>query len=360
MNNQISLLKTEGESSRNDAHVKTARGRKNDVISNEKRCNIIDALKSGTVTRIMASKTFNVNYNTICWIYRKYCLENIVEKKKMGGNNPQKLTETEINFIKNLLEIDCTVSLKKIQSSILEKFNISVSTATIHKYIDNFGFSLKRVARVAVVSLSNNLRQQRIQYATWFLKVHNSNRTIMFYDETGFQIVMRNTYGRSLKGKKAICSVPSIKSRNITVMATMSTKGLVAYEILEKPCNKNYLISYFERFIMILSSLNLTNIIVIMDNASFHKCTAFKDLITSAGHQLEFLPAYSPFFNPIENMFSQWKKVVRDSGPTDEQGLMDAIGSFKNFITTEQCRNYYRHIVNNHIDCINGKDVFDN
>jgi len=265
----------------------------------------------------------------------------------------------QIRFIRHLLEDNCTLSLAAIKKAILEKFNLTVSLPTINKYIDNFGFSLKRISRVAAASLSNDLRERRMQYATWFLKIHNSSRTIMFYDETGFQVVMRNTYGRSLKGKKAICAVPSIKSRNITVMGTMSMEGLVSYEISEKPCNRIIFTEYLKRLIDVLSSLNLSNVAIIMDNASFHKCANIKELITRAGHQLHFLPAYSPFFNPIENMFAQWKKMVRNMAPKDEQELMNAIGSFKAIITAEQCQNYYRHIVNNNIDCINGRDVFD-
>ena len=337
-----------------------AKAKKKDVISDAKRINIIESLKSGTVTRIAASKIFNVNYNTICWIYRKYCLEGITQKKNRGGNNIRKLNEIEIAFIKNLLEEDCTLSLNKIKDAIFEKFNLSVSKPTINKYIDNFGFSFKRVSRVAARSVCAGLREHRMQYASWFLKMHNSNRMSMFYDETGFQVVMRKTYGRALKGKKAICTVPSIKSRNITVMATMSMSGLVCYEVLQRACNKTYLSSYLDNLIHFLSSKGLKNVIIIMDNASFHKCTEIRDLITNAGHELKFLPPYSPFFNPIENMFAQWKNIVRNLGPKDEDELMNAIGSFKTVITKEQCENYYRHIVNNHIDCINGQNVFDN
>ena len=209
------------------------------IISDDQRRNIIEALKCGTVTRYMAAKTFNVSYNTICCIFRQYCREGITEKKKRGGNKPMKMNAVQIDFIKNLLEDNCTVSLKAIKEAIHAKFNISVSITTVHKYVDNFGFSFKRVSRVAAVSLSDELRERRKQYAAWFLKIHNSSRNILFYYETGFQVVMRNTYGRSLKGKKAICSVPSIKSRNITVMATMSMTGLVSYEVLNSACNRN-------------------------------------------------------------------------------------------------------------------------
>ena len=142
-------------------------------------------------------------------------------------------------------------------------------------------------------------------------------------------------------------------------MATMYTEGLLSYEALPVPCNKTLLESYLGRLNKVLEDLGLHNAIIIMDNASFHKCSQIKNIIESAGHELHFLPPYSPFFNPIENMFSQWKKIIRNIGPKDEPELLAAINSFKTIITKEQCQNYYRHIVNNHIDCMNGENVFD-
>ena len=35
----------------------------------------------------------------------------------------------------------------------------------------------------------------------------------------------------------------------------------------------------------------------------------------SYGHRVLYLPPYSPFLNPIENMFSKWKEYVRRERP---------------------------------------------
>jgi transposase len=38
-----------------------------------------------------------------------------------------------------------------------------------------------------------------------------------------------------------------------------------------------------------------------------------------------FLHPYSPFLNPIENMFSKWKNLVKRLNPCNEEALMDFI-----------------------------------
>ena len=38
-----------------------------------------------------------------------------------------------------------------------------------------------------------------------------------------------------------------------------------------------------------------------------------------------FLPPYTPQFNPIENMFSKWKQLVRRNAPRDSEHLNQLI-----------------------------------
>ena len=52
-------------------------------------------------------------------------------------------------------------------------------------------------------------------------------------------------------------------------------------------------------------------VIVVMDNLSPHKSDPTLQLITGAGAEVLFLPAYSPDFNPIEMMWSKIKSILR-------------------------------------------------
>ena len=44
-----------------------------------------------------------------------------------------------------------------------------------------------------------------------------------------------------------------------------------------------------------------------MDNASFHKSLKTKDILSEHGHELEFLPPYSPDLNLIEHRWPRQK-----------------------------------------------------
>ncbi|WP_309738418.1 transposase, partial [Chamaesiphon sp. OTE_20_metabat_361] len=49
--------------------------------------------------------------------------------------------------------------------------------------------------------------------------------------------------------------------------------------------------------------------VLIMDNAPIHRKGAIRQLVEAAGHQVLFLPKYSPDLNDIEHDFSALKRA---------------------------------------------------
>jgi transposase len=49
----------------------------------------------------------------------------------------------------------------------------------------------------------------------------------------------------------------------------------------------------------------------VVDNLSAHKVKGLRQMIEAAGVRLLYLPAYSPDFNPIENVFAKLKSLLR-------------------------------------------------
>jgi putative transposase len=49
--------------------------------------------------------------------------------------------------------------------------------------------------------------------------------------------------------------------------------------------------------------------VLIMDNAPIHRKTVIRQLVEEAGHQVVFLPKYSPDLNDIEHDFSALKRA---------------------------------------------------
>ncbi|WP_211268208.1 transposase, partial [Suttonella ornithocola] len=58
------------------------------------------------------------------------------------------------------------------------------------------------------------------------------------------------------------------------------------------------------------------NSVIVMDNAAFHKRSDIQAIIEEHGHEIVWLPPYSPDLNPIEKMWA-WIKQIAKNGRMD-------------------------------------------
>ena len=83
--------------------------------------------------------------------------------------------------------------------------------------------------------------------------------------------------------------------------------------------------------------------IIVMDNLSPHKSDPTLALITQAGAQVLFLPAYSPDLNPIEMMWSKVKNWLRGIEARTHAELIVAIGQALSRVTPQDAINWFVH-----------------
>ena len=81
--------------------------------------------------------------------------------------------------------------------------------------------------------------------------------------------------------------------------------------------------------------------VVIMDNLAPHKSEPTLELITRAGAEVLFLPAYSPDLNPIEKMWSKVKALLRGAEARNTEELNAAIGAALARVTPQDALSWF-------------------
>ena len=76
-------------------------------------------------------------------------------------------------------------------------------------------------------------------------------------------------------------------------------------------------------------------------NLGPHKNQETLHLITQAGAQVLFLPAYSPDLNPIEKMWSKVKTFLRSVEARTQAALIEAIGLALQTVTAQDAMNWF-------------------
>jgi transposase len=83
--------------------------------------------------------------------------------------------------------------------------------------------------------------------------------------------------------------------------------------------------------------------ILVMDNLSAYTGETIRQLIEAQGARLEFLPPYSPDFNPIELCWSKVKTTLRAAKARTLGTLVDAIAQALHSISLTDIQNWFAH-----------------
>lgn len=98
---------------------------------------------------------------------------------------------------------------------------------------------------------------------------------------------------------------------------------------------------------------NLRTFVITWDNVAFHHSQAITTWFEVHPRLVSvFLPPYSPFLNPIEELFSAWRWKVYDHQPHDQMSLLEAMDAGCRDITVHDCQGCIRHTKQFYPRCI--------
>ena len=133
-------------------------------------------------------------------------------------------------------------------------------------------------------------------------------RKLVFIDETSVSTTITRLYGRAPQGKRLVQKVLHGNWKTVTFIAALRHDRVTAPFVLEGAMNGETFKAYIEQF---LAPTLKKGDIVFMDNASVHLVDGVEEAIESRGAIPFYLPAYSPDLNPIEQLFSKLKSMLR-------------------------------------------------
>ncbi len=162
-------------------------------------------------------------------------------------------------------------------------------------------------------------------------------KRLVFIDETWAKTNMTRRHGRSARGTRLVAKVPHGRWRTLTFLAALRCDRIEAPCVIDGPINGLSFRAYVDQF---LRPTLTAGDIVIMDNLGSHKGQAVRRLIRAAGAKLFFLPRYSPDLNPIEQVFSKLKTLLRKADERSIEATWKQIGALLDRFTPQECANY--------------------
>lgn len=186
-------------------------------------------------------------------------------------------------------------------------FAVSFSHKYLPQLLRKLGLSFHKAVHV-LIKRDDEKRREWIQKTlpALYADALNGGWRIFFQDEVGFQTEGTLAYTWAAKGEKV--EIPNYgRHGRVNLIGAFELGTATFYGILT---SRYVTATRFQRFLCHLKhEMRSDKILVIADNARFHKAKFLKEWLASqsAWLRLEFLPPYSPDFNPIERLWRWFK-----------------------------------------------------
>jgi transposase len=222
------------------------------------------------------------------------------EKKRYVIKNKQTLkSEIIVNVIKISIQNDPFVTLIKLRHLIKQSLDIDVSKELIRIAIKRQGITKKKARFYGEPKYLPEQTKQFIEKRNEYMK---ANKTFISIDEVSFGRNGINTSGYSEKGQKLFIKKRACRMSNITVVAACTSETMIGNVKINGSCDSL-------KFLTFLKFLDIPKErVLLMDNVKFHHSKIVTEYCNANNINILFIPAYSPWFNPIELCFSVIKR----------------------------------------------------
>jgi transposase len=162
---------------------------------------------------------------------------------------------------------------------------------------------------------------------------------LVFVDESGVNLSQTRTQAWAPRGERVTDHIPG-RRETYSVIAALRSTGIVAPMMLPGAMNTDALLAWVNQ---VLAPHLRRGDIVVWDNVGFHNAPEVAEALRRRGARLEFLPAYSPELNPIEEAWSKMKTILRAAKARVATALVDALNDTLSAITASDCAGWFRH-----------------
>ena len=200
------------------------------------------------------------------------------------------------NCIRDIMGNDNSLTLK----GCIEQGSLNISKSKLSREFKAAGLTRKRLKKRSQTRREQVNIDARLQFVVKILG--KRRRTVLFLDESGFNLHTSCNYGYSEINRDAVLYQPKSKGKNISLCGIISQAGFEYYRLIEGAFNGELFIDFLRDAEN--SGLFRNNPILVLDNVRFHHCAEVERFCGESNIELLFLPAYSPDMNPIENVFS--------------------------------------------------------
>ncbi len=258
------------------------------------------------------ASTYHKDYTTISRWIKNYEENGAVIRRVNVSTTYRKFDEHHRTWLVGLYKDRPVLHQNEAALLFFQKFQIEISTSSVSTILAEAGLTWKVLERRAIqIQIADILRFcNELSSIPWVLE------NLVFLDEVGFdnRSMMRKR-GYAIKGQRLIYRSEFVRKPRISLLSFIGVNGLLNCYQTEGTFTRLKFVEFCRNFATDYDSKVKQYpgmySIWIMDGAKIHLDKNFVLYLRSLGIIVLFLPAYCPFFNPIEFVFGFMKRELQ-------------------------------------------------
>jgi transposase len=275
------------------------------------------AIVEGGASRHEVAALFEVSPSSVINWLRRWRDDRSSASKPSGGSISP--LEKHADWLLALIAEHPDLTLDEVFTA-MRRRRLAGSRSALSRFFIRHNITFKKSLRAAEQARADVARARRRWIRQQGLL---SPARLVFIDETAASTKMVRLNGRCPRGTRLIGHAPHGHWKTITFVAGLRNDGMVAPFVVDGPMNGPTFVSYIRQCLAPTLRRRDT---VVMDNLAAHKVPGVREAIEAVGARLQYLPPYSPDFNPIEQGFSKVKAHLRKAAERTIDGLWRRIG----------------------------------
>ena len=254
------------------------------------------------------AEMLGVNYHTAyTWVRNADA-----EPARPRGGSHKKLNEDQIDALCQAVEAEPDLTLQQLARRSRELFGIQISASSMHNYLRGRLITLKKAHHVVATMNTPENKRRRREHVQTLSAYMRQGKYIVWFDETNVNLYCRRTQARAPAGDRAPLARPASKGPNVHIIGAISAYQVINITRRRGSFNadscKDWVLDLIDHHLP--NGVTHDSLVIICDNAPCHarlgECVQERP-----GIVLLKLGPYSPMLNPLENLWSKVKSVVK-------------------------------------------------
>jgi transposase len=307
--------------------------------SNDLREKIIQAYQNGEGSLRGIAKRFLVSLNFVWLLLLRFRETGSVDPKPHAGGHPSIMTQERLAILRELVERENDATLLELREQLRQKTGVRVSRETIARALRKLRITRKKKTFHATERENDpEIVAEREAFIQVIPEMDAQHLGVI--DECGINLGMARAYGRAVKGCRAEAHRPADRGGNVTLIATLTSQGIIAPFMIPGSLNGEVFKIYVEQVLLPELASGDT---VLLDNLSVHKVQGVAGLLANRQAKMEFLPRYSPELSPIELAWSKIKADLCKAAARTYDELVGAVREALNKVSSTDAKACFRH-----------------